>query len=685
MDNPRYTEIDELNINTIRMLAVDGVQAAKSGHPGMPLGMAAPAYVLWTRFLRQNPANPQWVNRDRFVLSAGHGSMLLYALLHLSGYDLPLAELERFRQWGSRTPGHPERGLTPGVETTTGPLGQGFGNGVGMAIAERYLAQLYNRPGFDVFDHYTYAIVSDGDLMEGVAAEAASLAGHLALGKLIYLYDDNRISIEGSTSLTFTEDVPLRFQAYGWHVQEVDGLDLLGIEEAIRAARAERERPSLIAVRTHIGYGSPKQDSAAAHGEPLGEEAVRQTKEKLGWPLEPPFRVPNEVRGYFQQQQEYWQNLEADWHRLFEDYRQAYPDLAAACERVLAGELPAGWEEKVPHFAPGKAMATRNASGEVMNAIAPLLPTFIGGSADLAPSTKTYLKDMGDFSADNPGGRNLRFGVREHAMGAIVNGLAAHGGVRPYGSTFFVFSDYMRPTLRLSALMELPATWVFTHDSLFVGEDGPTHEPIEQLASLRLIPHLVTIRPADANETAEAWKVALERQGPVALVLTRQNLPVLDRSVAAPAAGLRRGAYVLIDAEGGEPDLILIGTGSEVSLAVEARTVLAERGIQARVVSMPSWELFEEQPEEYREQVLPPQVLARLAVEAGSPQGWERYVGPFGDVLGIRNRFGASAPYKVLAAKYGFTVDDVVAHAEELVQTLRERAGAMQNLLSCIR
>ncbi len=683
MGNPSYTEADQLNINAIRMLSIDGVQAAKSGHPGMPLGMAAPAYVLWTRFLRHNPANPLWPDRDRFVLSGGHGSMLLYSLLHLSGYELPLEELKRFRQWGSLTPGHPERGITPGVETTTGPLGQGFGNGVGMAIAERFLGQLFNRPGYEVVNHYTYALLGDGDLMEGVTAEAASLAGHLGLGKLIYLYDDNRISIEGSTSLSFTEDVPKRFAAYGWHVQSVDGLDLPAIEAAIRAAQNERERPSLIAVRTHIGYASPKQDTAAAHGEPLGEEAVRQTKEKLGWPQEPPFYVPDEVRGYFQEQQEYWGHLEAEWHGLFESYRQEFPDLAADFERAMAGELPAGWQERIPQFAPGKPIATRSASGEVMNAIAPAIPTFIGGSADLSPSTKTYLKGLGDQEAGNPGGRNLRFGVREHGMGAILNGMAVHGGVQPFGSTFFVFSDYMRPAVRLSALLEAPVTWVFTHDSIFVGEDGPTHEPVEHLASLRAIPHLVTIRPADANETAVAWRVALERKGPVVLALSRQNLPIFDRNIVAPAAGLERGAYTLLDADGGKPDLILIGTGSEVALAVEARTALAAEGIQARVVSMPSWELFEEQPEAYREQVLPANVPVRLAIEAGSPMGWERYVGPFGGVVGIAGRFGASAPYQVLAKEYGFTVENVVAQAKALLQGLKEKAGLLQNILAC--
>ena len=683
MPNAGYNDLDQLCINTIRLLAVDAVQAAESGHPGMPMGMAAPAYVLWTRFLRHNPANPNWVNRDRFILSAGHGSMLLYALLHLSGYDLSLDEIKRFRQWGSLTPGHPERGLTPGVETTTGPLGQGFGNGVGMAVAERYLAQMFNRPGFEIVEHYTYAIVSDGDLMEGVASEAASLAGHLKLGKLIYLYDDNKISIEGSTDLSFSEDVPARFRAYGWHVQTVDGLDLTAIEEAIRLAQAERERPSLIDCRTHIAYGSPnKHDTAAAHGEPLGEEEVRLTKQNLGWPPDAKFFIPDVVRGYFAEQLEYWRHLEADWHSLFESYRQKHPDLAIQFERLMAGELPEGWQSRIPRFSPGKPMATRNASGEVLNALAPTLPALIGGSADLAPSTKTYMKGMGDQEAHSPGGRNLHFGVREHAMAAAVNGMAAHGGLRPFGSTFFVFSDYMRPSLRLSAIMELPVVWVFTHDSIFVGEDGPTHEPVEHLASLRAIPHLVTIRPADANETAVAWEVALERNGPTALILTRQNVPIFDRTRTAPAEGLKRGAYVLADAER-KPDLILIGTGSEVSLALEARAALAGQGIQARVVSMPSWELFEAQPEAYREQVLPADVPVRLAVEAGSPQGWERYVGPFGGVLGIGRRFGASAPYKVLAEKYGFTVDDVVAQASELLESFQETGRLMHTLITC--
>lgn len=686
MPEAQYTDLDQLCINTIRMLAVDAVQAADSGHPGMPMGMAGPAYVLWTRFLRHNPANPSWADRDRFVLSAGHGSMLLYSLLHLSGYELPLAELERFRQFGSMTPGHPERGETPGVETTTGPLGQGFGNGVGMAIAERYLATLFNRPGYEVVNHHIYAIVSDGDLMEGVSAEAASLAGHQRLGKLVYLYDDNDISIEGSTDLSFSEDVAQRFAAYGWHVQTVDGLDLPAVEAAIHKARAERERPSLIICHTHIAYGSPgKQDTAEAHGEPLGAEEVRRTKQNLGWPPERSFYVPDEVRGYFQEQLEFWRHLEAGWHDDFERYRQQYPELAEQFERAMAGELPEGWQQRLPRFGPDKPMATRSASGEVLNALAPAIPTLIGGSADLAPSTKTYMKDLGDQEAASPSGRNLHFGVREHAMGAAVNGMAAHGGLRPFGATFFTFSDYMRPALRLSAVMQVPAIWVYTHDSIFLGEDGPTHQPIEHLASLRAMPGLVTIRPADANETAVAWRVALERSGPTALVLTRQNVPVFDRERMGAAEGLRRGAYVLLDAdEGKRPDLVLIASGSEVALAVEARERLRERGVQARVVSMPSWALFEAQPQAYREEVLPAEAPVRLAVEAGSPLGWERYVGPFGGVLGIE-RFGASAPYKVLAEQYGFTAGHVVEQAEALLESFPGRAHRMEEQLLCAR
>ncbi len=663
-----HEDLDQLCINTLRTLAMDGVQKANSGHPGLPMGAAAMAYVLWTRFLRHNPANPTWLDRDRFVLSAGHGSMLLYGLLHLTGYDLPLEELQNFRQWGSRTPGHPEYDPARGVETTTGPLGQGFANGVGMAIAEAYLAAHFNRPGHEIVDHYTYAIVSDGDLMEGVTSEAASLAGHLRLGKLIYLYDDNRISIEGSTDLAFTEDRGQRFEAYGWHVQRVDGYDLEGIAVAIRAAQADA-RPSLIVARTHIGYGSPhKQDTAEVHGSPLGDEELRLTKENLGWPTEPPFFIPDQARAHFRQALEKGSAWEAEWQVRFEAYAAAYPDLAEEWRVVMAGELPQGWDADLPAFEPQDGpLATRVASGKVLNAVAPYLPALIGGSADLAPSCKTYLNGYGDFAAENPGGRNLHFGVREHAMGGVLSGMALHDGVIPYGGTFLVFSDYMRPSIRLAAMMELPVVYVFTHDSIGIGEDGPTHQPIEQLASLRAIPHLTVIRPADAAETVVAWRVALERrEGPAALLFTRQKLPVLDRAALAPADGLARGAYVLAQAEAERPDIILIATGSEVHPALAARERLAERGVKARVVSMPSWELFERQPPSYRDAVLPPQVTARLAIEAGVPQGWRRYVGDRGDVIGIE-RFGASAPYKVLWEKYGFTSENIVARAVEML------------------
>jgi transketolase len=663
-------ELDQLCINTIRTLAMDAVQKANSGHPGMPMGAAPMAYVLWTHFLKHNPANPHWPDRDRFVLSAGHGSMLLYSLLHLTGYDLPLEELQNFRQWGSRTPGHPEHGLTPGVETTTGPLGQGFANGVGLAIAERFLAGRFNRPGHTVVDHYTYAIVSDGDLMEGVASEAASLAGHLGLGKQIYLYDDNHISIEGSTDLAFTEDVERRFQAYGWHVQRVDdGNDLDAIAAAIEAAQAVTDQPSLIMVRTHIAYGSPgKQDTAEAHGAPLGEEEVRRTKENLGWPTEPPFYIPDEVLPHFREAVERGRACEAEWQARFEAYAAEYPQLAAEWQPAMEGQLPVGWDADLPHFTPADgSLATRQVSGQVLNAIAPYLPTLLGGSADLAPSNNTLLKKYGDITSDDFSGRNLHFGVREHAMGSIANGLALHGGLIPYTGTFLVFSDYMRPSIRLAAMMGLPVIFIFTHDSIGLGEDGPTHQPIEQLAALRTIPRLIVLRPADATETVEAWRVALtHRDGPVALALTRQKLPVLDRTERADADGVARGAYVLADAEGEQPDIILIATGSEVHPALEARKQLAEKGTQARVVSMPSWELFDRQPQTYRDQVLPPTVTARLAVEAGVPQGWHRYVGPAGEVIGL-DRFGASAPYKTLMEKFGFTAENIVSRALALL------------------
>jgi len=678
--------IEQPCVNAIRMLSVDAVEKAKSGHPGAPMGLAPTAYLLWTRFMKYNPRNPSWPDRDRFVLSAGHGSMLLYSMLYLTGYDVPLDQIKQFRQWGSLTPGHPERELTPGVETTTGPLGQGFGNGVGMAIAEAYLAARYNRLGFEVVSHFTYGIVSDGDLMEGVASEAASLAGHLKLGKLIYLYDNNHISLAASTDLTFTEDCAKRFEAYGWHTQAVeDGNDLEALDRALRAARTETARPSLILVRTHIGFGSPgKQDTFEAHGAPLGEEEVKLTKQKLGWPAEPPFFIPDEALAHFRESVTKGQRAEAEWKERFSAYVRKFPAVAGELEQALRGELPAGWEESIPDFpADAKGLATRVASGKVLNAIAPKLPTLIGGSADLNPSTHTVLQKLGDFEssertfADSQGsagggfsyaGRNLHFGVREHGMGAACNGMAAHGGIIPFGSTFLIFSDYMRPSIRLAALMGLGVIYVFTHDSVGLGEDGPTHQPIEQLAALRAIPRLVVIRPGDANETAVAWRVAIEtRDRPVALALTRQNVPTLDRTQFAAADGLRRGAYVLADPPDGRPDLVLIGTGSEVSLAVAAREKLSERKIQARVVSMPSWELFDLQPKEYRDSVLPPSIKRRVAVEAALPQGWHRYVGDGGDVIGIE-RFGASAPGNVVMEKLGFTVNHVVERALALLE-----------------
>jgi transketolase len=677
---------EQLCVNAIRMLSVDAVEKAKSGHPGAPMGLAPTAYLLWTRFMKYNPRNPSWPDRDRFVLSAGHGSMLLYSMLYLTGYDVPLDQIKQFRQWESRTPGHPERELTPGVETTTGPLGQGFGNGVGMAIAEAYLAARYNRPGFEVVSHFTYGIVSDGDLMEGVASEAASLAGHLKLGKLIHLYDNNHISLAASTDLTFTEDCAKRFEAYGWHTQAVeDGNDLEALDRALRAARTETARPSLILVRTHIGFGSPgKQDTFEAHGAPLGEEEVKLTKQKLGWPAEPPFFIPDEALAHFRESVTKGQRAEAEWKERFSAYVRKFPAVAGELEQALRGELPAGWEESIPDFpADAKGLATRVASGKVLNAIAPKLPTLIGGSADLNPSTHTVLQKLGDFEspertfADSQGsagggfsyaGRNLHFGVREHGMGAACNGMAAHGGIIPFGSTFLIFSDYMRPSIRLAALMELGVIYVFTHDSIGLGEDGPTHQPIEQLAALRAIPRLVVIRPGDANETAVAWRVAIEtRDRPVALALTRQNVPTLDRTQFAAAEGLRRGAYVLADPPDGRADLVLIGTGSEVSLAVAAREKLSERKIQARVVSMPSWELFDLQPKEYRDSVLPASIKRRVAVEAALPQGWHRYVGDGGDVIGIE-RFGASAPGNVVMEKLGFTVNHVVERALALLE-----------------
>ena len=678
---------DQLSIDTLRFLSVDMVQKANSGHPGLPLGAAPMAYVLWTRFLKHHAANPHWFDRDRFVLSAGHGSALLYSLLHLSGYDVPLEQLQQFRQWGSITPGHPERGVTPGVEITTGPLGQGFANGVGMAIAEANLAARYNRDGHNVIDHHTYGIVSDGDLMEGIASEAASLAGHLKLGKLIYLYDDNQVTLSAGSDMTFSEDRAARFAAYGWQTLTVsDANNLDAIEQALATARAEVHKPSLILVRSHLGFGSPnKQDKIEAHGSPLGADEVALTKRALGWPEQPSFLIPDEGRKPFANAGARGGHHEAEWLDRLEAYGQAFPDLACELKQLMDGGLPQGWDADIPVFpTDAKGVATRTAAGKVANAIAARLPSLIGGSADLDPSTFTALNGFGDFQPDgmddstgdrqgsNGGGwsrtgRNLHFGVREHAMAAISNGIAAHGGALPFNATFFVFSDYMRPAVRLSAMMGLQVVYIYTHDSIALGEDGATHQPVEHLASLRAMPGLKVIRPADANETAVAWRVAVESAGqPVALVLTRQHLPTLDRERYAPADGLRRGAYVLSEADGGAPQLVLIASGSEVGLALDTQARLREHNVHARVVSMPSWELFDEQPQEYRDQVLPPALTARLAIEAGVAQGWHRYVGERGDVLSIE-RFGASAPGDRLLREYGFSVENVCLLAQAVL------------------
>ncbi len=680
-------DLDNLSINTIRFLSIDAIQKANSGHPGLPMGAAPFAYVLWTRFLKHNPSNPTWFDRDRFVLSAGHGSMLLYSLLYLTGYDLPLEQIQQFRQWGSITPGHPERGLTPGVEVTTGPLGQGFGNGVGMAMAEAFLAARYNRSGHQIVDHYTYSLVSDGDLMEGVTAEAASLAGHLRLWKLIYLYDNNHVTLSAATDLTFTEDVKKRFNAYGWYTQSVeDGNDLAAIERAIKAAHQNKEKPSLILVQTHLGYGSPnKQDTFEAHGSPLGVGEVKLTKENLGWPLEPDFHIPEEVQAHFREAVNRGKQAEVEWERRFSAYSQAYPELAEEMHQWMRGALPDGWDKDIPVFPPNdKGMATRVASGKVMNAITLKLPTFIGGSADLDPSTHTALAGRGDFESpyetiDDPqgsvgggwkySGSNLHFGIREHGMGAILNGMAAHGGTIPFGSTFLIFSDYMRPSIRLAALMGLHVIYVYTHDSIALGEDGPTHEPVEQLLGLRSIPNMLVIRPADANETAAAWRIAIEHQaGPVALVLSRQNLPVLDlQKYPQLPLGVRSGGYVLAHATGKPPaDITLIATGSEVHLALAAREKLESQGVRARVVSLPCWNLFDTQPVSYREAVLPPEV-PMLAIEAGVSLGWRSYVGPGLNVIGV-DRFGASAPGGIVMREYGFSADHVTQQALAIVK-----------------
>ena len=662
------SELEELSINTIRFLAVDAVEKAKSGHPGTPMEAAAMAYELWMHIMHYNPANPDWPNRDRFVLSAGHASMLLYAMLHLTGYDLPLEQLQRFRQLGSKTPGHPEYGHTAGVETTTGPLGQGFGTGVGMAIAERYLGGYFNRPGHSIINYHIYAYCSDGDMMEGISSETASIAGHMKLNKLIYIYGDNHITIDGDTNKTFSEDVGKRFEAYGWFVQHIEGNDREAFKHAIEEAQSQAEKPSLIVARTHIGYGSPgKQDKASAHGAPLGPDEVKRTKENLGWPLEPTFYIPEEVLRHFRQCVEKGRRSEEDWNRRFEAYRKEYPDLADTFQKWLKGELPDNWQKAIPDLSAEKPMATRQASAKVFAALAEVLPNMIGGSADLVESTFIDFKNSGSIH-ETPTGRNIHFGIREHAMGAIENGIAVSKMLIPVGATFFVFSDYMRPAVRIAALMKANTIYVWTHDSIGLGEDGPTHQPIEHLASLRAMPGLTLIRPADATETAVAWELAISwKKAPVGLVLTRQKLPIIDRKKFASVDGVRKGGYVLADAQQGNPDLILISTGSEVSVALEAWEKLSAEGIATRVVSLPCWEIFEEQSSEYRESVLPSNIKNRLAIEAASPFGWERYIGANGDMIGMTT-FGASAPVDDVMKHFGFTAENVITRAKDLMK-----------------
>jgi len=668
--NNGLSGIDELCINTIRTLSMDAIQKANSGHPGAPMGLAPAAYILWERFLKHNPKNPEWIDRDRFVLSGGHASMLLYSLLYLSGYDLTLDDIKNFRQWKSKTPGHPEFGHTPGVETTTGPLGQGFANAIGMAMAERHLATIFNRPGYEIIDHYTYVICGDGDLMEGITSEAASLAGHMGLAKLICIYDDNKISIEGNTDITFTEDVALRFKAYNWRVTTVeDGNNLNEIHRAIKEARTETTKPSIIVLRTHIAFGSPnKQDSAEAHGAPLGEEEIRLTKKILAWPENVSFYVPEQVAEIFGGCIDKGEKEESIWKEKFEEYCSKYPDLGKKLNDSLNNSLTEGWDSNLPDFSKNEEpVATRAASGKILNAIAEKIPYLIGGSADLSPSNKTIIESSHDFQKKMFDGRNIRFGVREHAMGGIISGIALHKGLRPYGGTFLVFADYMRPSIRLAALMKLPVIYIFTHDSIAVGEDGPTHQPVEHLASLRAILGLTVIRPSDATETIEAWRLAAKTTDcPVALILSRQKLPVIDRTIYSSADKLVNGAYVLSDSDG-KPDIILIATGSEVHIALEAGKILEEKGISVRVVSMPSWELFEKTSQEYKDKVLLPDVTIRIAVETGIPMGWERYAGITGAVIGI-NEFGASAPGNIVMEKFGFTSENIVQKATELLK-----------------
>jgi transketolase len=663
--------LDELCVNTIRTLSIDAVQKANSGHPGAPMGAGLMAYVLWDRFLKHNPGDPKWFDRDRFVLSAGHASMLLYSLLHLTGYGVSLDDIKNFRQWLSPTAGHPEKGLAPGIETTTGPLGQGFATAVGMAMGERFLGATFNRPGHEIIDHYTYVLVSDGDLMEGISHEAGSFAGHQRLGKLILLYDANEISLDGPTSLSFEEDVGKRFEAYGWHVQHIDGMDYDAVDAGIRAAQAD-ERPSILVARTHIGYGAPnKQDTHEAHGSPLGEEEVKAAKRFYGWPEDKQFFVPDEALAHFRQALQRGASWQRDWEQRMQAYASAFPDEASTLRTAIQGALPSGWERSLPSFTPDdKPMATRAASGAVLNAIADALPTLVGGSADLAESNNTLLKGKPNLTRDEPGGRNVYYGVREHAMAAALNGMAAHGGIIPYGGTFLVFSDYNRPAIRIAALSEFRSIFVFTHDSIGLGEDGPTHQPIEHVMALRAMPQLTVIRPADANETAYAWKAAIENDGPTAFALSRQALPILEGTSNGHGEGAMRGAYVVSEAADGRIDAIIIATGSEVSISVEAQKLLAERGVRARVVSMPSWELFEKQDEGYRDDVLPPDVKARVSVEAGQTMGWQRWVGDEGDMIGIHNRFGASAPGKVVMEHFGFTAENIAERTAALVERM---------------
>ncbi len=665
------TQTEKLSIETIRTLSIDAIEKANSGHPGMPMGAAPMAYTLWTKFMNVNPSNPSWFNRDRFVLSAGHGSMLLYSLLHLTGYDVSMDDLKSFRQWGSKTPGHPEYGHTAGVDATTGPLGQGIAMAVGMAMAERHLAETYNKPSYNVVDHFTYAICGDGDLMEGISSEAASLAGHLKLGRLVVLYDSNDISLDGDLHKSFSENVEQRFTAQGWQVIRVeDGNDLNEISKAIEQAQQELDKPTLIEVRTTIGYGSPnKAGKSASHGSPLGAEEIKLTKEAYNWTFEEDFYVPEEVYEHFKKTvKEAGQAKENEWNELVAAYSKEYPELGKQFETAISGELPEGWDKDIPVYEEGSSLASRASSGEVLNGIAKNLPSFFGGSADLAGSNKTTINGAGDYARDNYGGRNIWFGVREFAMGAALNGMALHGGLHVFGGTFFVFSDYLRPAIRLAALMNLPVTYVFTHDSIAVGEDGPTHEPIEQLASLRAMPNLSVVRPADGNETAAAWKSAIESTStPTALVLTRQNLKTIKGSKETAYEGVQKGAYVVSPAKKETADVLLLASGSEVGLAIEAQEVLAGEGIDAAVVSMPAWDRFEAQSEEYKRSVLPKEVKKRLAIEMASPLGWDRYTGDEGDILAI-NTFGASAPEKRILAEYGFTVENVVARVKKLIQ-----------------